>query len=278
MSGTRSDVRSDVRADARADEGVGGIDADAASYISLLSAQGVTVTGAQSSAIDAFYATGKDEGWYSDLKRMFLPIWAAAGPNAIDMIGGTSGTYSGTVTHAAGYVQGNGSTGYFDTGTALDTLGLTTSSASLFYGVQVAHTSDSKSYAGALDASPDGYVIAIRKNSAGGMRYIGFSPIAESNQSSSAGALGVNVITRTATDEFGVYKNGDVTIGTVSATGAIPAHKIYFMARSNEDTADLHGNAKMYCFGVGLGLSATEAKSLANATQTLWETTTGLSL
>ena len=257
------------------------IDADAAAYLALLSAQGVAVTGAQSSAIDAFYVTGKDEGWYSALKRMYLPIWAAAGPNAIDMIGGTSGTYSGTVTHAAGYVQGNGSTGAFDSVTDMVTLGLTTSSASLFYGAySVTSTTNSDFYAGAYKTSPTSYVGAFRFDSTGGDRYIGFINNASGagTINSSLGPLGVNVITRTDTGSYGVYKNGDVTVGTTSFAAAVPPLSAMFMARSFNGSSNSNSDGKMYCFGVGLGLSATEAKSLANATQTLWETTTGLSL
>jgi hypothetical protein len=256
-------------------------DADAAAYVTRLLNTGTSITPAQISALDTFFLTGKSEGWYSALKRMYLPIWAAAGPNAIDMIGGTSGTYSGTVTHASGYVQGNGSTGVFDSVTDLVTLGLTTSSASLFYGAYSEPTANSDFYMGALTASPVAYAGAFRHDSGGGERYIGFvSNIYGSGTIDYAGGpLGVSVMTRTSTGSFGVYKNGGVTVGTDSYSGvAVPALSAMFMARNRYGVSSSHADGKMYCFGVGLGLSETEAKSLANATQTLWETCTGLTL
>jgi hypothetical protein len=246
----------------------------------------VSVSGAQQTAINAFYVTGKDEGWYSELKRLYLPIWGAAGPNARCLVSTTSGTYSGTVTHAAGYVQGNGSTGVFDSVTDMVTLGLTTASASLFYGAYSEPTSSSDFYMGALTISPLAYVGAFRHDAVSGERYIGFvtNTFGSGTVDYAGGPLGVSVMTRTSTGSFGVYKNGGVTVGTNSYSGvAVPAIPVRFMARAFSTSpanifSNNHADGKMYCFGVGLGLSATEAKSLANATQTLWETCTGLTL
>jgi hypothetical protein len=92
-----------------------GLDPDAKGYIDAVVTAGATVSATQKKAINTFVKTGKSDGWYSSIKRMYLPIWASAAPNAIDMIGRTSGTFNGTVTHGAGYVQGDGSTGYFNT-------------------------------------------------------------------------------------------------------------------------------------------------------------------
>lgn len=93
-----------------------------------------TLTKVKLDALDTFIRTGKSDGWYSSIKRMYLPIWAAAAPNAICMTSLTSGTFNGTVTHAAGYVQGDGSTGYFDPGAGSEpnTLGMSNASATLF--------------------------------------------------------------------------------------------------------------------------------------------------
>jgi hypothetical protein len=111
------------------------LDPDARAYIAAVETAGGTVSATQRTAVSDFYRAGKSAGWYSSIKRLYLPIWAAAAPNAIDMIGLTSGTFNGTVTHSAGYVQGNGSTGYFEppAGSEYGNLGLSNSSASIFY-------------------------------------------------------------------------------------------------------------------------------------------------
>lgn len=89
------------------------LDTDAAAIVAAVRSAGGTVTGAQTAAIDTFVRTGKGEGWYSLLRRFYLPIWGAAGPNAVDWITRGSGSFEGGVTHGAGFVQGDGSTGYF---------------------------------------------------------------------------------------------------------------------------------------------------------------------
>jgi hypothetical protein len=96
------------------------LDPDARAYIAAVETAGGTVSATQRTAVSDFYRAGKSAGWYSSIKRLYLPIWASAAPNAIDMIGLTSGTFIGTVTHAAGYAQGDGTTG--STRLALKTL------------------------------------------------------------------------------------------------------------------------------------------------------------
>ncbi len=81
-----------------------GLDPDAKAYINAVVGAGATVTSTQRNAINNFYKTGKKDGWYSQLKRMYLPIWAAASPNAIDMVVRTSGTSTkddGSITRSA---------------------------------------------------------------------------------------------------------------------------------------------------------------------------------
>jgi len=108
---------------------VGGLDPDAKGYIDTVVAAGGTVSGGQKSAINTFYKTGKSAGWYSLLKRLYLPIWGNHGPNAIDLIELGSGSFQGNVTPGAGFVQSDGTTGWMDTGVTAGALGLTTASA-----------------------------------------------------------------------------------------------------------------------------------------------------
>lgn len=80
-------------------------DPDANAYIALLEGDGVSVSDAQKIAIDAFYVTGKSDGWYTSLERVYLPIWGAAAPNARCLVSGTSGTFQGSFTYATGYAH-----------------------------------------------------------------------------------------------------------------------------------------------------------------------------
>jgi hypothetical protein len=128
------------------------LDADAAAYIAAVETAGATVSGGQKAAIDTFVKTGKSDGWYSSLKRLYLPIWGSAAANAICMVSRTSGTFNGTVTHGAGFVQGDGSTGYFDLGVTPNNSGMAHGNEMLF-GCQL---TDSGNYPGAIIASVSG--------------------------------------------------------------------------------------------------------------------------
>lgn len=111
-------------------------DSDAEAYITAVEATGTTPTDDQKSAIDTFYVNAKAKGYFSAIQSLFFPIWASAAPNAIDLISLSSGTFNGGVTHATGYVAGDGSTGYFDTGVSQSSLGQTNSDGGMgFLGV-----------------------------------------------------------------------------------------------------------------------------------------------
>jgi len=108
------------------------IDADAQSYVDAIVAAGANVSDTQLSRISGFYTAAKEGGYYTSLKRLYLPIWGVAAANAIDMIGLTSGTFNGGVTHGAGFVPGNGTTGKFSFDISPLTSGLTISDGAAF--------------------------------------------------------------------------------------------------------------------------------------------------
>jgi hypothetical protein len=75
----------------------------------------------QAEAIREFIVTGKAQGWFSKIKRLWLPIWGHDLPNKIDLITGTSiGGFTDVTVTERNYVYGNGSTSFFDSGTTPD--------------------------------------------------------------------------------------------------------------------------------------------------------------
>ena len=287
MSGTRSDVRSDVRADARADEGVGGIDADAAAYLALLSAQGVAVTGAQSSAIDAFYVTGKDEGWYSDLKRLFLPIWAAAGPNAIDMIGGTSGTFNGSMTHGSGFVTGDGSSSYFNVGATPSAMGIATGDAFILRGIHASPATALHIACGVeLTSASKSLAMLNFGNTHGstGLTYFrqSTSPAEVTLTGQGTEYRGIYIGSCTATNSRFIMRrrSGGTTVGSsgVSATEAVNDLNPYFMGRNRDGTLNSPSNGSEFAWALGTGMTQAQATDFTAALETMWETCTGLTL
>lgn len=97
----------------------------AAAYRNSLIALGTTPSGAQMVALSTFFRAADTGGWRSALACLFLPVWGAAAPNAVDAITLTSGTFVGTVSHTGKQFQGTGGTpGYFNTNCTPASLGL----------------------------------------------------------------------------------------------------------------------------------------------------------
>jgi hypothetical protein len=103
----------------------------AAAYIERVeTALGSSITETQKTAIGAFIEAEQVDGRWGAHRRLYLPIWANAAANAICLKSLTSGTFAGTITHGAGYVQSDGSTGYFNFGTDPSSLGLSAGNSS----------------------------------------------------------------------------------------------------------------------------------------------------
>jgi hypothetical protein len=256
-------------------------DPDASAYITSLIAASATVTGAQRTAINDFFTLGKSQGWYAQLRRIYLPIWGAAAPNAIDMITRSSGTFVGGVTPGAGFVQGNGTTGYFDFGATAAALGLTPSTGNMF-GLIVTPTLQSGFRAIVGAGSTNRY--ALYRGSAADMYY------------ANGGGTGYNNTVTSSAGIFSGYRFGGVTRidfrrasgatnvvnQTVADAGASTAANIYAMAWNFRDTAGATPqnffDAQLGLYGAGLGMSQAMNNQFTAALATLWTTCTGLSL
>jgi hypothetical protein len=226
------------------------LDPDAKGYINSVVAAGGTVSGTQRAAINTFYKTGKADGWYSSLKRMYLPIWGVAAPNAIDMIARGSGTFVGTVTHGAGYVQGNGTTGYFNTNTSYGTNGLTASDAYAFSLVKTASTLGFRGLQGRSQGTTASATF-LSSNSGQLFRW---------NNTSTGAVFGTSAGT-----------------GIMSASRQGGSRTIYRRTTSSRTTSEFN-NAEIGAGGFGLGMTNAQDSAFTASLKTLWETCTGLTL
>jgi len=252
------------------------LDADAAAYVAAVeSALGSSITFTQRRAIDTFIKGEKAASRYTLLKRLYLPIWGQAAANAIDMISLTSGTFNGTVTHAAGYVQGNGSTGYFNAGTPA-AAGISGASRMIF---DIMLT-DTSVLHGMQNGAFDGFYLL----DLGATAYGSAASAASEVSGALAGAPGVLLMSQTITSARGLYCRktaGFSTLGsnaTLDAT-ALPNFSMFFAgAFNNNGSAANFNNVQSGAFGCGEGLDSSGATSFTLALKTLWETTTGLVL
>jgi hypothetical protein len=261
----------------------GGFDRMAARYIKAVETAGAIVTSTQKDALNTFFKAGKSEGWISSLRRMYLPIWGATAPNAIDMIALTSGTFVGTVTHATGYVQGDGSTGYFDFGASPSSLGLTISGGSAFALINQADSrNDARFFIGVQTGG--NRRLYLQQVTSTLLRSTIYSATGATINTSATPANGILLTAvNSATDRYLKKRDSSeistTTISTSSTTSA-PTSNVFAMA--NNDALNLsisgHTNARLGAFGLGLGFTSTQGDNLTLTLKNLWETSTGLTL
>ena len=259
---------------------VSGLDPDARNYIEAVVAAGATVSGGQKSAINTFVKTGKADGWYSSLKRLYLPIWASAAPNAIDMIGLTSGTFVGNVTHSAGYAQGNGITGYFNIGANQSTMGLGLNDTHIGFLSLVGPSASSCVHIGVQSPTvAETYQISSVSG-------INLSTICGST-SLNNGLIAANqngvISSSKISGGFALFKRntagGSVLSSSLSNNAAsISNLNFYTMARNSVGTASLFSTAQYGSWFFGNGLNQSGVTNFTLALKNLWENCTGLTL
>lgn len=257
---------------------LGNLDPTAKTYIASLTSNGVTLSGAQKKAISNFYKTGKSEGWYTQVKRMYLPIWSIAAANAVDMITNVSGTFAGGVTHATGYVQGNGTTGYFDLGVSPQGVGMVAGSSSTFALVQQSQATFNALIT-TTPTSNKGQGFVRGTNTMG--YYAGLN--AGVNASDTA-ATGIYIESETATNSryFRRRNTSGVTslnTNTTTPTGSYATYNINAMCGQSAGGSRYgFSTARLGSYGVGLAMSTTQADQFTAALKILWETCSGLVL
>lgn len=261
------------------------LDPDAKLYIATVEAAlGATIGSALPNAsrdpkkiISDFYVAERDDVRYSLHKRIHLPIYANMSANSIDMVARAVGSFTGSgVTHGAGFVQGNGTTGYFNINTTLGAIGLTSSNGSYIMGLKSESSLTNRGNSGALDAS--GYFVDFRFDTVSGRRLTWLQPDTNPlGTFDTSQRTGVIVTNRTSSLEYTIH-NDTADLGTRIFASGLPGVNPFIMARNNNGNPDLFGNSEIGFFGFGLGMSASNARAYAAAMKNLWENLTGLTL
>ena len=250
-----------------------GHDANASAYISAVVAAGATVSKVQSAAVHEFYRRAKGGGYYASLKRLYLPIWGVAAANAIDMIGLTSGTFVGGVTHAAGYVQGNGTTGYFKTDVNCNSMFSSQNNWAFGMLSVTRPTSTYSPYMAGGNAMVIYTDFPYNRYTAYG---IGGSSILQPNSNGDGCLIGLewDGSTRRLIERYA----GSTTVlatNSIANDFGLPADPMEFLAATKDFQ---YGNAKMGAGWCANSLGVSNSNIFMSAMQTLWQTTTGLTL
>jgi hypothetical protein len=259
-----------------------GLDPDAKAYIDSVVAAGATVTSTQRNAINNFYKTGKAQGWYSQLKRIYLPIWANVNPNAIDMVSLATGSFVGGVTHASGYVQGNGTTGYFNFGVSPSSLGLTILGGTSFALVnQQDSRTDTRYFLGVTDVvNRRVYLRQEGGTTISTTMYQAASII--TNPTSARSGIFLAAV-NSATSRYLKRRAQSGVVYTTEninseSTGTSQFNQFAMAANIQNSTISGYTDARLGAFGLGLGMSSATGDSFTLAVKNLWETCTGLTI
>jgi hypothetical protein len=260
-----------------------GLDPDAKAYILAVEAAGATVSSIQRNAINNFYKTGKSQGWYSGLKRIFLPIWGIASPNAIDMVVRSSGTFVGTVTHASGYIQGDGSSGYLNTNANQSACSITTSSGYYLALAALAATGVARAFCG---AGSSGNTMTLRAESATSVTARHYGLTTGQITSSTTNANGIISFSRQGGNRT-IWRRSSSTRAAIAGptagadSGSTVTANIFALAGNNSDTGSTPtnlSNARVGVLAFGSGVSDSTDADITSAVKTLWETCTGLTI
>ena len=268
--------------------GVTGLDPTAKSYIDAVIAAGATVTATQRNAINAFVKSEKAGSRWTMQKRLYLPIWGVAAPNAIDMVGLTSGSFVGGVTHTTGYVTTNGTSGHFLSNVSVGGAGCTlngTGAYALYTSAASLLLINSNTYFGSQN-SDNGTRVRLSGGVAETARFSFFGP----NQGSFSSILttgdqrGIQFLGRdTSTNRFVVLRQGSNLLSqnqsnTSSALNStIP---MCWLAHNNNGTIQAYtaATARLGASGMTEGMSQANAEAFTVNLKTLWETCTGFTL
>ena len=265
------------------------LDPDASAYIAAVRAAGGTVTEAQATAISNFAILGKSDGWFSSVKRFYLPIWGVAAPNAVDLIARGSGTFVGGATHSSGFVTFNGTTGYLRADATITSLGSTSSThhAMALVSNNPLQTVDFKVFFGvnSADSTTDTFVFC-RTVPRLDSRCSGSGGISTSNINTDLqeGVLLQNKLSTAAGGHsLKLLKTAGLAVDNVSTSinsNTPPAAKMSWGAlNSNLDVAVSQINSSFGAMSVGVSIgNNTLQNTYLTRVKTLWETCTGLTL
>lgn len=257
-------------------------DDDAALLFPLLATAGATVSDAQKLLISDFIAAEKTASRWALGKRFFLPIWGLSAANAIDWVSRTSPSFSGTVTHGAGFAKGNGSSGRLLIGTNAAGLGLSNGNATIGGGIWKEDTRHASGTAACIGGASGSAICRIAPGGASNQNRV-ISYLCPTNAQrtimtrSSTSASGIVISTSNAANYRYSYLKRDATTQSVSNTstdaGTLSANNLEFMSISGGEYTD----AEMYFFYLGLGMSASDAAALAASVESLAKALTGKS-
>lgn len=256
------------------------LDPDAAAVIAELQSRGVTLTAPQTAAIDEFFSGGRTAGWLANLRRLYLPVWNNASPNALDWIARGSGTFVGGGTFAASYYQPNGTDAYLLDNAAADTH---ITSTDLFFGTLIL-------------TSPSGTFRSFMGLGTGSTNTIIQNSTPASTTFTAAGVGSAGLVEATVAQNVGIFSvafdgatrrmkvrqaSGNSTLGTnaIASSNPVPSWGFAIGARqTSAGTFQLFTDSRIGAAFISRDGGDTINDAFTLALRDLWENLTGLTI
>jgi hypothetical protein len=255
-------------------------DADADAYMGLVQAAGGTVTADQRDYINDWFRGEKIASRWDSIKRFYLPIWGVAAANAICLRSLTSGTFVGSVTHGAGFVLSDTTTGYMDTNVGLTTLGLSLSS---YHFAGLYKASSAKANSNLFGAQSGSNVSRMFITGTTYTADLSSVTLGRATGTVASGdRLGIFTFSGAASNRFLKRRktSGVSTLGSTTTTITAQPNNlnVAFLARNNSGAIDSFCGEEIGAFSIGLELTDAQDDAYSLALKNLWEGTTGLTL
>ena len=195
----------------------------------------------------------------------------------------TSGTFVGTVTHGAGFASTDGTTGHFIFNGASSSLGLTTSSGSVF--MLVTATS---AISGGTTLGRGQDTTQTRTGFVGGGGILRAFQVSASTALtySEADSRGILIASRTSTLTTSGYRRTSSGFTTTVNEGLSTSNSVSSITPVTIMASNTAGvisgfslsTVRFGIYGTGLGLTSAQSTDFSLALKNLWETSTGLTL
>jgi hypothetical protein len=263
------------------------LDADARAYIAAVeTALGTPIATALPNAtnpkriISDFIKAEKSASRWALQKRIYLPIYNNQAASSIDLISRASGSFVNTWTPAAGYVQGDGTSGYFGTGFIPSSELADSQNASIGWLAINAATTGTRSHLGSqVSVLQSLSSICVSGTT---LRYDCGSNSISSVTLSVANQIGIVMATsfagRVRQEQRRASGFSTLTDSPLVASGTLPNIEMYGAARNLTGTAALHSDARYGAWFANTGMSAANSINFTLNLKNLYEGLTGISL
>jgi len=265
------------------------LDPDARAYIAAVEAvlPGNNIGAALPNAsnpkriISDFIKTEKAASRWALHKRIFLPIYNNAAASAIDMVGRNVGTFTASgVTHAAGYVQGDGTSGYFASGFIPSSELSDVQNASIGWLAVNAATTGTRSHLGSQVSTTQS--LSSVCVSGINLRFDCGNNSQSTQSLAVADQVGIVISTsfsgRVRQEQRRQSGFSTLADNALIAPGTLPDIEIYCMARNLAGSMVLPSNAGYGSWFANTGMSAANSVDFTANLKTLYESLTGLAL